>query len=209
MIHHALGLLSSELEAYFQTKLGANTEAYTVLGNVGQIENENATGLEGRLIISLVNIEEESTLKNHPGYTKTINGSVRYENPPVYLNLYLLFCPFFQPTPDGYRESLARLSTVIEFFQGRHIFNLNNSPSFGNSLGLENPDLADITLILNLYTLTFEQINHLWGSLGGKQIPFAMYKARLVRMVDRRQTGSGVLIEEIENKNRISETQAP
>ncbi len=40
----------------------------------------------------------------------------------------------------------------------------------------------ELKLNIELYTLTFEQINHLWGSLGGKQVPFAMYKVRLVRI---------------------------
>lgn len=203
MIHQALNLLHHELEEYLQNRLGPNTENYAELSNVGQIENENATGLDGKVVVSLVNIEEESTLKNNPHFKKTINGGVRYENPPVYLNLYLLFAAFFPPTPDGYRESLGRLSSVIEFFQGKHVFNLRNAPGFL----INEPDLADIQLILNLYTMTFEQINHLWGSLGGKQIPFVMYKARLVRMLDRRQTGSGMLIEEIENN--IGSTQVP
>ena len=202
MIHQALNLLHHELEAYLQTRLGPSTETFAELGNVGQIENENATGLEGKVILSLVNIEEESTLKNNPHFKKTINGGVRYENPPIYLNLYLLFTAYFQPSPEGYQESLLRLSAIIEFFQGRHIFNLRNAPGFAGGTVLPEPNLADMQLILNLYTMTFEQINHLWGSLGGKQIPFVMYKARLVRMLDRRQTGTGALVEEIENDGK-------
>ena len=40
----------------------------------------------------------------------------------------------------------------------------------------------ELRLHPELYTLTFEQINHLWGSLGGKQSPFVMYKVRLVKI---------------------------
>jgi len=53
-------------------------------------------------------------------------------------------------------------------------------------------------IIMELYTLTFEQINHLWGSLGGKQVPFVMYKARLVK-IQHQITEEAPLIEQIEN----------
>ncbi len=207
MIHQALSLLSTELELYFKSKFAGNAnKEYVVLGNVAQIEADDKKGMEQKVILTLVNIEEESTLKNLPNQIRTINGGVRYENPPVYLNLYLLFSANFPPNPDKYFTSLQYISTVIEFFQGRYVFNLQNAPKFGNPADVLDADLADLNLILNMYTMTFEQINHLWGSLGGKQVPFAMYKARLVRMVDRRQTGSGPLIEEI---NSVSRAQVP
>jgi len=202
MIHHALNLLFTELEAYMQIRLGARTEQYVAQGNVAQLEASNNAGLEERIIISLVNIEEESTLKNYPNHSRTLNNEIRYENPPVYLNLYLLFTANFPPDSPNYIQALTRLSVVIEFFQGRYVFNLSNVPAFGNNPEL--PDVLDMQLILNLYTMTFEQINHLWGSLGGKQIPFVMYKARMVRMQHRRQTGVGPLIEEITTNGRAT-----
>lgn len=196
MIHQALLLLSSELENYFKAKYAGNAnKEYVALGNIAQLEADDNKALDQRIILTLVNIEEESTLKNLPNYTKTINGGVRYENPPVYLNLYLLFTANFPP--NKYFTALQYISTVIEFFQGQYVFNLQNAPKFGDPSEVTDADLADLHLILNMYTLTFEQINHLWGSLGGKQGPFTIYKARLVRMVDRRQTGAGPLIEEV------------
>ena len=56
--------------------------------------------------------------------------------------------------------------------------------------------LNEIRLVPELYTLTFEQINHLWGSLGGKQSPFVMYKIRLVR-IQGRITAEAPLIESV------------
>jgi len=45
--------------------------------------------------------------------------------------------------------------------------------------------------------LTIEQINHLWGSLGGRQLPFAMYKLRLVAITDQAIVREVPPIEEI------------
>jgi hypothetical protein len=63
---------------------------------------------------------------------------------------------------------------------------------------LSQPDIADLEFTLELYTLTFEQINHLWGSLGGRQVPFAMFKMRLVAITDRSVVRVVPLIEEIQ-----------
>ena len=199
MIHRALALLASELESYFIAKYG--NKEYVALGNVAHVDSENQQGMDRKIVMSVVNLEEESTLKNLPQQIKTVNGGVRYEKPPVYLNLYLLFSANFPPNSDSYFTSLQYISTVIEFFQGKYVFNLQNSPSFGNLTSAEDVDFADVHLILNMYTLTFEQINHLWGSLGGKQMASVLYKVRLVRMVDRRATGFGSLIEEINNNS--------
>jgi len=193
MIHQALSLLRTELNTYMGSFPNNTDSDYAALGNVAMLEsgNESQTGLEERVILSIVNLEEESTFKNLPNYTKTANGNVLYHNSPVFLNLYILFTANF----NNYITALAHLSEVIQFFQGKNVFNLRNSP--GESDALPDPDLADLQIILDMYTLTFEQINHLWGSLGGRQIPFVLYKARLVKIFDRRTTSAGPLIEEI------------
>ena len=62
----------------------------------------------------------------------------------------------------------------------------------------DDEDVQDMRLVLELYTLTFEQINYLWGSLGGKQMPFALYKLRLVEVEADRTRAVGAPIETIE-----------
>ena len=193
MIHHALNLLRSELDA----SISKLSDEAIIVANVAAIEpNETGDGqLTKRVLISLVNIEEESAFKNLPNATKVLTGGVRYENPPVFLNLYLLFSANFPVS--NYDRALQLLSEVIQFFQGKRLFNLRNSPGFESGTVPTPPELVDIQLILDLYTMTFEQINHLWGSLGGKQVPSVMYKCRLIRVQDRRTAGTGALIEEL------------
>lgn len=199
MIHLALSLVRSELDAYILSFPDNTDNEYVALGNVAILESagDTQTGLEEKIIVSVVNLEEESAFKNLPNYTKTTNGSVRYQNAPVFLNLYLLFTSNF----NNYVTALAHLSEVIQFFQGKNVFNLKNAP--GNDNAVPDPDVAELQLILDMYTMTFEQINHLWGSLGGKQLPFVMYKARLVKLLDRRTTGIGPIIEEIGREERV------
>jgi hypothetical protein len=58
-------------------------------------------------------------------------------------------------------------------------------------------ELAGVRVIVELQSLTFEQVNHLWGSLGGKQVPFALYRARLVSLTAHEMDGTGEPIQDI------------
>lgn len=205
MIHHALELLELELNTYFRSLPNHPDDSYVKLGNVAVLESESGGDTEelnDKVIITLVNIEEESAYKNIPNYIRTTNGSVRYLNAPVFLNLYVLFSSNL--APKRYPTALQYLAELIQFFQSKNTFSLKNAPGFKSGEPLD-PDLAGIQLILDMYTMTFEQINHLWGSLGGKQMPFVMYKARLVKVFDRRTMGTGTLIEEVDRKENVLE----
>ncbi len=204
MIFEALGLLKDELDFFIRERDDpGGTVKFVVLGNIAFLEDsQKSSKFEERVVISLVNVEEESALKNSTFYRK-LNGAkeVSVINPPVFLNLYLLFSSNF---PD-YDNSLRRLSYVIEFFQGKNTFSLKNSPAYeqGNILNADqNGRGADFRLILDLYTLTFEQINHLWGSLGGKQIPFAMYKCRMIKISESGVQRQEPVIEEVNGQEQ-------
>jgi hypothetical protein len=196
MIKQALSLIRDQLNQHLPT---GDAGPVAVLGDIAQNDQENGDGgsLVNRVVITLVNVEQETTLKNIPSYQKTLNG-IRYQNAPVYLNLYVLISANY---PNNYEDALARLSHVIEFFQFRNVINLKNSPE-SQVASATNPDELDLELILDLYTISFEQLNHLWGALGGKQKPFVLYKVRLI-MVRRPHTlGTGALIEEIQGITR-------
>lgn len=204
MIKAALVLLREELRHYLAAK-GDTTDV--ILENIGLLETNDAANLQQRIVISLVNIEEESTLKNVKNYLRTGSGLASYSNTPVYLNLYLLFTANYtggDSPKNNYLLALQNLSFVISFFQSRNHFTIGGSQVpqllgfFDAQDMLYLPDLMDMKITIELYTLTFEQINHLWGSLGGRQAPFAMYKARLVMIRDIGKIRDTMLIEEIE-----------
>jgi hypothetical protein len=201
MIATALILLREELNEYIRSLPGNTNLNYVVLGNASEIDSTNNGQLLDTLIISLVNIEEESTLKNINVMKKLANGTVRYENPPVFLNLYVLFTANF---PDKYENALVQISQTIRFFQSKNFFNLSNTISpttlakANDPTDPEKDTISGMELNLDMYTMTFEQINHLWGSLGGKQIPFVMYKTRLIVIREPKYMKEGPVIEEID-----------
>ncbi|MCC7526848.1 MAG: DUF4255 domain-containing protein, partial [Chitinophagaceae bacterium] len=154
--------------------------------------------LDDKIVFTLVNIEEESTLKNAPFVKKGFTGTGLYENPPVFLNLYLLITACNKSADNNsYTDALERLSLVIAFFQSKNTFTAGSSVS-GDTSFFTSEDILQMTIRHEMYTLSFEQVNHLWGTLGGKQMPFVMYKLRLIAITTRKIVREVPLIEEIE-----------
>jgi Pvc16 N-terminal domain len=201
MIDEALLLLRNELVVYLAANgygPEANADTIVVIENIAQYDSGNAANLDDKIVLTLVNVEEESTLKNAPHVKKDGSSAARYENPPVYLNLYLLVSSCNKASDNAnYQEALRKLSHVIRFFQGKNSFSHASASTF-DPLRFGNDDLVKLSLKAELYTLTFEQINHLWGTLGGKQMPSVMYKLRLVAITGRKQVREVPLIEEIQ-----------
>jgi hypothetical protein len=207
MIDAAIALLQRELENYL---LPIDNSVTVVTDNIAMLETSNGDKLSNNIIITVVNLEEESTLKNQQAYKSYPSaGNAIYENAPVYLNLYVLFtCNYWG---DKYIYALQRISYVVQFLQGRSAFSYGSStgPQGSASGGgfSDDPGLVSLRFTMELYTLTFEQLNHLWGSLGGRQVPFAMYKLRLVGLTDRKIIRTTPLIQEIDT-NLIPLTNA-
>ena len=194
MIHDVLRLIVNQLNR----SLGSSSDGESVvLGNIATVESAGDGGGGGgaanlsRVVLSLVNITEDPTLKNGP-HSRLRDGRVAYENRPVNLYLYLLF----SANNPVYSTALTQLSRVIEFFQGQNVFTIRNSPDLvGVSLAAD--ELAGLRIVAELQSLTFEQVNYLWGSLGGKQVPFVLYRARLISLTAGDIASSGPPVEEI------------
>ena len=204
MIDDALSMIQKEL-AHFVSLNGGDVNS-VVLENVAEMEKDSS-GMENCIVISLVNIEEESALKNISSVRRNqFTGNIEQLNPPVFLNLYILFSSVMASGGSTrYKNALNKLGLVIRFFQSRKTFTLNNSIQFSTDDSTELlSKLESMRVHMDLYTLTFEQINHLWGSLGGKQVPFAMYKARLVEIRDEQVLKGTGVITEIQSKEIIN-----
>jgi len=125
--------------------------------------------------MTLVNIEEESTMKNRPFFKETPQGNMAKVNPEVMVNLYVLFTANFSDDEFGYRESLKFISRIISFFQGNRVFTPKLFPEL-------DPSVEKITA--EMFSMNFEQQNHLWGAIGAKSMTSVMYKLRVVAITD-------------------------
>jgi len=199
MISHALTIVINELDAHLAT-YGAQSAPQVELGNLAE-GFKIGTGLGGvsRNIInlSMVNIKEEKTLKNLPNYVRNdASLKVTYENPPVFLNLQILMVA----THFNYTDALLALSRAIQFFQYKNVFTQDNVAP-GSITKNEPLNLLDrlesFKLIFDFYSPTMEEVNHLWGTLGGKQYPFVMYVLRMLDLKFQAVQSEGGLITEI------------
>ena len=192
MIETCLLLLKQELQSYISTRDASVTVA---IDNIGLFETSKGDTLTNNIVLTLVNIEEESTLKNAAALRRPFTLQAEYQNPPVYLNLYVLFTCNYSGL--DYRLALRRLAYIIRFIQSRNSISVSSSVT-GDTIDLIEEDISELKFTMELYTLTFEQINHLWGSLGGRQMPFVMYKLRLVAISEHAKLREAPLIEEID-----------
>lgn len=196
MISHALTIVANEMQRHFSEAYGVPaTPSGVALGNVAE---GVGTGLVPRdlLVISAVNLREEKALKNLP--TAVRNDAtlrVTYENPPYFLNLALLLTA----THTVYTDALLVLSRALRFFQSTNVFTHESVAPVSltqNAPANVLDQLAEFKLIFDLCSPTFEEVNHLWGTLGGKQYPFALFNLRLVDLKFRVvQAESGLITE--------------
>ncbi len=186
MIYEALQIISEQLDKYL-SEAGLNN--LVVLENIGLLESsdDNADNLKGKVVLTLLNLEEEASLKNLPNF-KVKNGTTEYKNPPVHLNLYLLI----SANCDKYDKSLRCLSKTIQFFQGKTVFTSANTVYNRTNVAFDVFDHFKFNL--ELYTLSFEQLNYVWGTLGGRQLPSVVYKIQLIEITQDIKLGaSGVI----------------
>jgi hypothetical protein len=209
MIPHALTIVVNELNRQL-LEYGPVPTPMVELGNIAE-GFKTTTGGSGvsreMLVLSLVNIKEEKTLKNLPNFTRDeINQKARFENPPVCLNFLILIVA----THVSYTGALLMLSRALRFFQLSNSFTETSvAPASITSNAPINPldRLAGFKLIFDLYSPSMEEVNHLWGTLGGKQYPFVLY---MMRMLDLKfhglQSESKLVIETKANVVPISPT---
>ncbi len=193
MIVEAATLVLSQLNKYIHyvddSPLG--TTDVVIYGNIAQLDNGAISGeLENKIVLTLVNFSEEAALRNGKTYTRSSLDTVNYHNPDLYLNIVLLFSANY----SNYGTALRRLSQVITFFQGQTKFSTSNSPGVLQNIAIT----SEMSITLDLLSLSFEEVNHLWGSLGGKQLPFSAYRARLIRVHSERVLDGGGYISEID-----------
>ena len=173
MIDKAIDFLKDELNAYLKLNVGdeygKTVKSANILNQDGTVE---AT-LEDSIIATLINVQEERITKAQGYQLDTINGQQVKLNPEIKLNLFILFTANFK----NYNESLKFLSHLISFFQSKNVFDPKNSPALHVSIE---------KLIADLHTISFEQQNNLWGSLGAKYMPSVVFKVRLIVVQERK-----------------------
>lgn len=184
MIHTALQTLTEELNSYLALKNGMPGDTKCVLTNVATEDGGWAIP-NNKLGLSLINIEEETALKEQRPTIVTTEGNVQTLNPQIKINLFVLISANFtsgeKVNVDGveYLEGLKQLSHVINFFQGKQIFSQANTPN----LAALDPTIE--VMYVDLFSYSFEQLYNFWTVVGAKYLPSVLYRVRLVKFQDQ------------------------
>ena len=118
MIYQAIQLLKNQLNQYIPA---INGQEQVEIGNIAFNESQDQDKIKDKVVISLVNLEEESTLKNSKSFQIDSTG-VTYRDHPVHMNLYVLMSANY--SVEKYDIALKNLSKVIEYFQSHRLLSL-------------------------------------------------------------------------------------
>jgi hypothetical protein len=172
MLDKALFFFADELNAYLQVRTG-------VLGTkvkVSAIVNEDGKyAMDAESIaITILNIEEETIIKDHKRQYVYQSGQHKVLNPKLNLNLMVMFSAKF----TVYDQALKYISHVLTFFQNNNSFSPNTYPSLDHTVEKLNVELQK---------LSFDELNQVWAFIGGKQLPSVIYKVRMIAIQDQTQ----------------------
>jgi len=171
----------NEVLTILKNQLNGSEGLQDVLDDIAVVDDiakhdDDTSGLENKVVITLLNVEEESTLKNRSRYNKVqisenpTQFDMKMESPPAYLNLYVMIAAH----RATYVNALANISKVIEVFQTNNVLEY---------LDPDDERENDFKFRIELHTVPFEQLSYIWGLLGGKVMPSVLYKISVIKIV--------------------------
>lgn len=191
MIKEVLTILKDKLnDSVNGLKDGQHSGDIAVVDDIAK-HDEDTSGLDDKVVITLLNVEEESTLKNKSWYTRTVISEnpllydMKKQNPPAFLNLYLMIAA----NRNAYDKSLSDIAKVIEIFQTNNVLEYTDAEAS-----------KSFRFRIELHSIPFEQLSYVWGLLGGKVMPSALYKVSVVKIEAIEETNIN-LIDEVSVKS--------
>lgn len=175
MLDVALKFLTDELNGFLLARTGT-TFGEAELGKLVDDTGKWAVK-EDHVGAALINVDEERILKAHMPETTVVSGRGMTREPPLRLNLQVLFAAHFKQ----YDVGLRYLAHVLTFFQAHQSFSHSDHPGL---------DARIERLSAELQSLTYEQLNQVWAFLGAKHLPSAVYRVRLVALQDAEPVAS-------------------
>lgn len=166
MINKALQFTRDTLDQFLKNRFALD-ESQVVMNNLIDSNGSIPSINQNKVVISLINVEKETTkpfnIRNH----QLSNGNYVNVNPAERFNLDILISSNF----DDYSETLKFLNAVILFFQVNTSLTANSSAAIPKGLN---------KLEFDIEKLTYQEMNSLWSALGAKYQPSVIYKMRLL-----------------------------
>lgn len=183
MIKEAFAHVVSELNGYFNVRSQIPDRA--VAGSLFNLQGKVNQQVNDKVVMSLVNVEEDRTYRSVETFEKRPDGTSEQVKPPIKVNLYVLFVANL----SDYEEAVKAVDQVMSFFQHRPAFDYASIAELADREG---------RMVFELHSLSFEQVNHLWGALGAKYMPSVLYKVGVVDIRDRQLEAEVPPVQEID-----------
>ncbi len=143
------------------------------------------------IVLSIINIEEDTTARNPNVYIPQTNPPQKYNNPSQHLVLSILFTAYNkEQKKEKYEDGIKKLEHVMHCFQEERVFFIDVGT-------MVNPNVVKV--ILDMESLKISELNQLWSMLGNKYMPSVLYKMRLIS-VQHTQGEEGAVIESLKIK---------
>lgn len=181
-----IAFLKDDLNAFISNKIGASSD-FVISANLNNIVDKTDGTIDNKIVISIVNIEEEKMLKSPDNYVK-VNKEINYRKPPVWLNVICLFT-FYTKSLENY-DGIDMLENVVQYFQSKPRIDKTTAVVPANYPA----NLEEVRA--EFVSLNYEQTNYLWGLFGGKYHPSVVYKFKTIPVDNADITPGGPPIEE-------------
>lgn len=166
MISNALQFTCEALGQFLKNRLALD-ENKVILNNLIEGNGSLPLANQNNIIISLINVEKETSRPYYTRAQKLANESFADTNLSERYNLIILVSSNF----DNYTETLKFLDETLLFFQ---VNNFIDTSTYSNM-----PDGIP-KLEFEIEKITYHQMHSLWTAMGAKYQPSVIYKMRLV-----------------------------
>lgn len=163
----ALLIIVQELNQFLKLRFDLN-ENKILLSSIMDQDGKMSTQEENKILFTLVDISEETVLKNKFDRRSTGHTS------DVFINIKVLCSAYFNAL--NYSDSLKYLTAIISFFHAKPSFNTSNTPNLTNT--------SINKLNVEMIHQDTNSKNNLWSILGAKYMPSVLYKVGLFIISD-------------------------
>ena len=168
MIQAAINHLAIQLNAYLR-RTNNLSEDIVVVSSLIEPDGSVAPHTNNKLVILLTNIEKDTMPQRSAAHARSFDGRAIVGSQSLHLNLYIMLAANF--SGNNYAEALKFISKSINFFQSQPIFNRQVTPDLDPRID---------KLVLDIENLKIQDLNSMWGLLGGKYLPSVFYRVRMV-----------------------------
>jgi hypothetical protein len=175
MLDSATAFLADEVNAFIKKRTGSAVDVVEV-GSLA--DDQGKWAFNNALRLALVAVEEERSVREQLPERVFIEGRDVLLQPPLKLNLVVVFAARLA----NYGDSLRYLSYVLTFFQAHPAFAPDEFPGLDPRIERLAPEMLSYAP---------EQLNQMWAYIGTKYLPSVAYRVRMVVLQDVEPLGIG------------------